>query len=96
MQDYIKKIEQFLKQEFFVKDFLAPLRILALLYILIGFYLSTGWNFIKNTILLLLNAVYSGTVLQGTNGLSLFIMWWLYVADLTILCLHKSIKLCWC
>ena len=37
----------------------------------------------KNTILLLLNAVYSGTVPQGTNGLSLFIMWWLYVADLT-------------
>jgi len=84
MQDYLKEITQFLKKEIFIKDFLAPLRILALLYIFIGFYLPVGWSFIKNTILLFLNSVSSGTVLQGTNGISLFVMWWLYVADLTI------------
>ena len=85
MQDYLKEITQFLKKEVFIKDLLAPLRILALLYIFIEFYLPVGWMFVKNTILLFLNGFYSGSTLQGTNGISLFIMWWLYVADLIII-----------
>ena len=82
MQEYIEAIKRFFKQELFVKDFLAPLRILACLYILISFYIPIGWAFIKNTILLILNKLYSGPILYGTNGTSLFIMWWLYIIDL--------------
>jgi hypothetical protein len=79
------KYSTFFRQEVFVKDFLMPVRIVALLYILVSFFLPVGWNLIKNTILLFLKCVYTGNVLwQGASITSLFLMWYLYVADLVV------------
>lgn len=84
MGEYVKDFTNFIKNEILIKDFLAPIRVFALLYILIWFYLPIGWNFIKNSILLLLNPIYSGPLLEKTNGISLFVMWWFYIIDLCV------------
>jgi amino acid transporter len=84
MKEFIDTIIYFIKKDILIKDLLAPLRIIALLYIIVSFYLPVGWSFIKTTILLLLNSFYSGPILNGTNGLSLFATWWIYIIDISI------------
>ncbi|MFA6105336.1 MAG: hypothetical protein WC725_01905 [Patescibacteria group bacterium] len=78
------QVKSFFLHDVLKRDFLLPLRLLLLVYVIYSFFAPVGWTFLKTTIFLLASSFFHSAASEGVSTFSLVFIWWLYAIDLVV------------